>query len=112
MCLDWLRAGKEHNDFAESVMDYPTMELYVSPDDNPSACLPIHAGIVLESLGFGCQNAKDKMAASMDLLQAAIDRAIGLGVKEMIYLSSDERTDEFAVKVLGFHPIKAFRKIL
>lgn len=111
MCLDWLNANP-HNDFDPEVMNYPTMELYVSPDENPNACLPIHAGIVLESIGFGCQDVKHKLASSLELLRTATERARSLGMKELIYLSSDERTDEFAMKALGFRPIRAYRLVI
>jgi len=112
MCLDWLVANRECNDFDPEVMNYPTMELYVSPDENPNACLPIHAGIVLESMGFGCEDVKQRLASSLELLRMAAERAKSLGMKELIYLSSDARTDEFAVKALGFKAVKAYRLVL
>lgn len=113
MCLDWLNANKEHNDFDPAVMDYPSMELYVAPEENPIACLPIHTAAVLESIGFKQeQNTKDRLTAALELFVQARLRADQVGIKEVIYLSSDERTDEYAVKILGFRPVKAYRKVL
>lgn len=111
MCLDWLNANKEHNQFDVEVLNYPTSELYVSPDD-PVACMPVHAALMLESVGFGTEEANKKLVAVIDMLNLAIERARSLGIKEIVYLSSDERTDEYAVKVLGFRAIKAFRKVI
>lgn len=112
MCLDWLNANREHNDFDSAVLDYPTAEIYVAPDENPKACLPVHAALVLESIGFAESDVKEKLANVLELLMMARMRADQNGIKEMIFLSSDERTDAYAVKVLGFEPVKAFRRVL
>ena len=112
MCLDWMNANREHNDFDAEVLNYPTSELYVSPEENPVACMPIHGAIMLESIGFAEVDTKDKLAATIDMLQSVIERARALGIKGIVYLSSDERTDLYAEKVLGFKEIKAYRKVL
>lgn len=111
-CLKWLESNREKNDFDPEVLDYPTAELYVVPDETPKACLPIHGVVMLESLGFNTDDPKERLVSALELVQHAVERARQLGVKEIVYLSSDERTDMFASKVLGFKEVKAFRKVI
>lgn len=111
-CLEWLEANRESNDFDPAVLDYPTAELYVAPDDSPKSCIPVHSAMVLESLGFADGITKENLLNTLELLHFARMRCEQVGIKEMIYLSSDERTDAYAEKVLGFKPIKAYRKCL
>lgn len=111
-CLKWLESNRENNDFDPAVLDYPTCELYVAPDDEPKGCLPVHGVMMLESLGFNTDDPKERLVAALEMVQTAVERCKQSGIKEMVFLSSDARTDEFCTRVLGFREVKAFRKVL
>jgi hypothetical protein len=108
LLLSWLK-NTESNCFDESVLDYPTCEVLVAPEESPTSCLPIHLTVTLESLGHAPESdAKQRLLATLDCLRLAAEKAKGVGAKELYYIASDGRIDERAEK-LGFKRVWCYR---
>lgn len=107
--LQWL-LGKKGVDF--TTLDYETAEKFVSlVGDAPKAILHHHLGLILESVAFSPDStAKERLEAVVELVDNSCSRAKSVGAREIFYISSDERTDESAVRQLGFERVICYRK--
>lgn len=104
----WLLENRRNNALDMDVMNYPTTRLVAAEN---VGVLPYQAVIVLESAGWGPGvSADNKAVAAVEMIGAVEREAREAGIREIFYLSSDDRTDEFLRKHLNFEPVKAFRK--
>lgn len=111
--IDWLLVGKEKNHCDLGVLDYPTIEVWATGHGEQVDCFtPIHSGLIVESLALRPEaDAKERFVAAVAGIVKASERAQQFGIRELYYMSSDDRTDE-AAKNLGFEEVKMFRKKL
>lgn len=106
--VTWLMAGKEANSFDLGILDYPTLEVVKSGD---ICYLPWHGGAILESVGFRpSATPREKLEATVSAVRAIEQKAAEMGIRELYFMSSDDRTDEAAAKHLGFEKVVMFRK--
>jgi hypothetical protein len=109
--LQWL-IGKKDVDWR--TLDYETTEKFISLVDNePKAIMHHHLGLVLESVAFNPDSTpKERLESVVELVDNSVSRATSVGAREIFYISSDERTDESAVRQLGFEKVVCYRKRL
>ena len=110
-----LIANREYGDFDHRVLTYPSTRVMRAEDEDGMAVayLPAHTGLILESLGWAPEiRAADKVEAAVKMLSAIECEAFAAGARESFFLSSDERTNEFCRKHLGFEPVRAMRNRL
>lgn len=114
MFLKWLWDGREQNDVDFRILDYPTFRVVAAEKDGkPQAFLPLQTCIVLESLALGPElEPKEKLDSVVEMVHNIGKEAFREGIRELYYISSDERTDESAVRQLGFERVVAYRKRL
>jgi hypothetical protein len=107
--LQWLIDQKEVD---WRTLDYPTvMRLKASDGDTVVAFNHAHSGVIIESMAFNPESTpRERLDATLELVNNICERARELGYREAYYISSDPRTDEGAAKHLGFEPVKCFRK--
>jgi hypothetical protein len=75
--------------------------------------LPVHTGAILESLGWADNlDAEHKALAAVMAAEEVEREAWQLGYREVFYICSDDRTDEFCEKRLGYERVVAMRKRL
>lgn len=105
----WVRATPR-NHFDGDVMNYPTTNtLCVAEDEEstPTAFLPFHAGMILESVALNPANAhRDTMVAFKLLGEAAEKIARATGIRE-IYFRCDDPGLALSAKNLGWEPVQA-----
>jgi hypothetical protein len=97
------------------IFSYPTTRIMRSEDDegNAMAYLPVHTGAILESLGWAdALDAEHKALAAVVASEEIEREAWQLGYREVFFICSDERTDEFCEKRLGYERVHAMRKRL
>lgn len=105
--MAWLIANRDRNSFDPEVIDYPTLRVYGSG----SGYLPVHSGVILESLALSPDaSAEQKLSGVIEMVNAVESEARDAGIRELFYISSDARTDESAVRQLGFEKVVAYRK--
>ena len=74
--------------------------------------MPVHTGIVLESMGWAENlEAREKLESAVVMVNQVSSEAHSIGYREMFFISSDERTDAAAEK-LGFEKVTCYRKRL
>lgn len=107
--LSWLLQQKEVD---YRTLDYPTVEKYKAMDGERNVAFNhVHNGLIFESVAFNPESAaKERLEACLDLVNNICERARSLGIREAYYMSSDERTDESAMKHLGFEKVVCYRK--
>lgn len=111
--LTWLWNGREKNDLDANILTYPTLRIAVAENGKPLAFAPFQVCYVLESLAMNPElDAKEKLDSVVELVHNIEAEAFSQGIRELLYLSSDERTDESAVRQLGFEKVVAYRKRL
>lgn len=104
--LEWLNANRDRNSFDEDVLMYPASELWSGIKDG-KACgyIPVQTVLVMESIGFNPESTIPEKASTMfEFAQAALFLAQREGMREVMFLVSDEVTAE-ASKVLGFEEL-------
>jgi hypothetical protein len=97
------------------IYSYPTMRIMraESEDGIAMAYLPMHTAAVLESLGWAPELEAEQKAVAAITATAEIEReAYAAGYREVFFICSDGRTDEFAEKKLGYERVTAMRKRL
>jgi hypothetical protein len=111
--LVWIFGNRDKNKLDPKILEYPTLRVYSAANDSAIAFLPIHSGVILESLALNPEaSPEDKLEAVCGIVNQVMLDAIQQGIREMFYISSDERTDESAVRQLGFEEVKCYRKKL
>lgn len=111
--LVWLLQGREKNALDLDILDYPTLRVYTAEADRKVGYLPVHGSVILESLALNPEaSAREKLEAVCAMTQHIERDALAAGVRELFYISSDDRTDESAVRQLGFEKVAAYRKKL
>ena len=82
-------------------------------EGNALVYLPVHTAVILESLGWADNLDMEHKALAAVTAADAIEReADEIGCREVFYICSDERTDEFTEKWLGYEKVTAMRKRL
>lgn len=110
MVLGWLRDNAEKNWLDERVLDYDRAEVLVAPAESPTTCLPIYLAMMLDSLGHDKDaDAKERLAASLECLQLALQKAAALGLNEVFYIASDKSVDK-RMEAMGFEPVWCYRR--
>lgn len=108
-------ANVTKNNLDFRIYSYPTARIMRAENGNGAALcyLPVHTGIILESLGWA-QNLKagQKAAAGIATLEEIERQSFAAGYREVIFLSSDRRTDKFCQRWLGYERVNAMRKCL
>lgn len=97
------------------IYTYPTLRIMRTENGDGGAMvyLPVHSGAILESLGWAPDlNAEHKAVAAATAAEAIEREAWLMGYREVFFICSDERTDEFCQKWLGFERVTAMRKRL
>lgn len=97
------------------IFNYPTLRIMRAEDGegNAMAYLPVHTGAILESLGWANGlDAEHKALAAVVASEEIERQAWASGYREVFYICSDDRTDDFAEKRLGYEPVKCMRKRL
>lgn len=97
------------------IYSYPTIKIMrVENGDGNAVCyLPVHSAAILESLGWAPGlNAEHKVEAGITALEQVEREAWNSGYREMLFVSSDDRTDEFCQRQLGYEKITVLRKRL
>jgi len=108
--ISFLMRNSEKNHFDHRVLTYPSTRVIRAGEDKALAYMPVHTGAILESLGWAEDaTAEQKLTAAMEMLRQVGAEAHSLGYREMFFISSDERTDESAMK-LGFEKVTCYRK--
>ena len=110
----WLYRNREINGFDPDILDYPTLRAWAAVNGGPKpvAYLPGHTVLMLESLALDpAADARHLMAAVMAAFEHACAEAKSAGIREVIYLHSDDRFDESAERA-GFVRVTAYRKKL
>jgi hypothetical protein len=111
--LVWLFGNREKNKLDLEILEYPTLRVYSAANDSAIAFLPIHSGVILESLALNPEaSPEEKLEAVCGIVNQVMLDATQQGIREMFYISSDERTDASAVRQLGFEEVKCYRKKL
>lgn len=112
--LKLLWDGREQNDVDFHILDYPTFRAVAAEKEGkPKAFLPLQTCIVLESLALDPElEPKEKLDSVVEMVHNIGKEAFREGIRELYYISSDERTDESAVRQLGFERVTAYRKRL
>jgi hypothetical protein len=112
--LKWLWDGKEKNDLDARMFDYPNLKMVVCENSKQILILPFHPVYVIDSLAFNPEvtDAKERLDATLETVNAVAEAAKSQGMAELLYISSDDRTDESAARQLGFVKEIAYRKIL
>lgn len=110
--LHWLTKQK---DVDWATLDYPTADKVAVVDgaDRPMLFAHFHAGLIIESLAFRPGlSPKEKLESALEVVNNQCSAAKGIGVREAYYMSSDARTDESAMRHLGFEKVTMYRKRL
>ncbi len=108
--ISFLMRNHEKNHFDHGVLTYPSTKLLRAGDASAVAYMPVHTGAILESLGWADGvDAENKLAAATAMVTQVATEAHALGYRELYFISSDERTDESALK-LGFEKVSCLRK--
>lgn len=109
--LQWLLKQK---DVDWDTLNYPTAAKWVALDgERVLAFNHTHLGLVVESVAFNPDSTpKQRLESCIDLVNTYSEMAKSDGMREIYYISSDARTDEAAMKHLGFQPVKCYRKRL
>lgn len=110
----WLYRGRPENGFDPDILDYPTLRAWAATNGSPKpvAYLPGHTVLMLESLALDPDaDARHKMAAVLAAFEQACAEAKASGIREVIYLHSDDRLDETAER-MGFKRVTAYRRKL
>jgi hypothetical protein len=97
------------------IFSYPTTRIMRAEngDGTAMAYLPVHTAAVLESLGWAeGLDAEHKILAAVTACDEIEREAYLLGYREVFFISSDERTDEFCQRHLGYERVTAMRKRL
>lgn len=97
-----------------NIYNYPTIRIMRAEngDGNAACYLPVHTCAVLESLGWADGlDAHNKALAAMAASEQIEREAWNVGYREIFFISSDRRTDEFAER-LGYERVTAMRKRL
>lgn len=113
--LEYAIANAEKGNLDPHIYNYPTLRIMRSENGDGTALvyLPVHTGIILESLGFAPNlTADQKVKAAISALTTVEHEAYMLGCREAVFISSDERTDEFCQKRLGYEKVSALRRRL
>lgn len=114
--LQFLINSRDTNDLDVAVLTYPNTKVVRAESvEQPGAVayMPVQNAVVLESVGFkDGLSAGEKLSAVTAMCAQVASEACSLGIREMYYLSSDGRTDEAAMKGLGFEKVTAYRKRL
>ena len=111
--LLWLYKATETNGFDPAVLDYPLLKMVVAGNGKAVAYLPYHPVVCLESLGLRPDaSARERLAAVAVAFEHVEREARAAGVREILFLSSDDRLDESAVAHFGFQRVTALRKRL
>jgi hypothetical protein len=112
--LSWLWAGKEQNSLDSRMFAYPKLKVVVcEKDDVPTLFTPLHEVLMIDSLGFNPESdAKERLLSATHTFENVLEAAKQDGYGEAIYVSSDERSDEYMIKQFGFSKSIVLRKIL
>lgn len=108
-------ANAAKNGLDHRIYTYPTTRVMRAANEEGEAVayLPVHSGAILESLGWAPNlNVEDKAKAAIAAAQEIEREMLLMGVREVFFISSDERTDEFCEKRLGYERVTAMRKRL
>src|SRR6185369_13931888 len=104
--IRWLLGGAEKNALDPMMLNWTTDELKVFVAENERgvhAMVPAHNSVTLESLALNPESTPaEKLQAVSEAVKAIAFEARGARVKQMNFISSDERTDESAMRQLGF----------
>lgn len=109
----WLLANKDRNSLDPDVLDYPRAEVLVACEGEvPVAVMPVHAVVMLESMGYRPGTpAKDMVNAVDALIDSATSIATSAQMKELVFLSSDPEVDRAAER-RGFERFVCYRRKL
>lgn len=114
--ISWLLAGSEKNALDPSMLRWTPEQLKVfvsEKNDQPIAMVPCHTSVTLESLALRPEaSAGEKLEAIIESVNAIAFEAATNGIKQLNYISSDPRTDEAAMKQLGFEKCVCYVKKL
>lgn len=110
--LVWLFSNPK-NSLDPKILDYPTLRVYSAANEKQVGFLPIHSGVILDSVALDPGSpAEQKLEAVAGMVNLICAEAFQSGIREVFYISSDERTDESAVRQLGFEKVICYRKKL
>lgn len=114
--ISWLLAGSEKNALDPSMLRWTpeTLKVFVSEkNDEPVVMAPCHTSVTIESLAIRPDaTPEEKQGAVIEAVNAIAFEAASNGVKQLNYISSDEKTDERAMKHLGFSKCVCYVKKL
>ena len=98
-----IEANKERNAYDGKVLDYPCTEVFAAHTNGTThAYLPVQTVAVLDSVGVNPSSSAQEVAAGMmELVKAVAVLAHRSGMREVMFLSSDENTVNGA-KQMGF----------
>ncbi len=113
---DWCQRNKTRNDFDRGVLDYPCTKVLAGTDGNGNvfAYMPIQTAGILESIGPNPSSTPLEVAmAIVEMVRGAALLTHGGGMRELLFVSTDELTAAGAEK-LGFEklPYPVYRKRL
>jgi hypothetical protein len=109
--LQWLEGARSKNCFDARVLDYPTLHIAtVEVDGKAIVHVPNHSVLCLESAAINPETQPlERLQAAKAVVDALAERAAASGVKEIVFMSSDEKTDRH-LEVLGFEKCSYMRK--
>lgn len=108
-------ANRVKSSLDPQIYSYPTTKIMrvENGEGNAMAYLPVHSGAILESLGWAPElDAEHKVEAGITALEQVEREAWASGYREVFFVSSDDRTDEFCQRQLGYEKITVLRKRL
>lgn len=109
--LAWLWQNRDKNCLDLAMLDYPTLEITGAYEDGSAlAYMPKHAAVIIDSMAWSPEaTVVDKVESAEALLEQTERQAFGAGVREIFYVSSDDRTDEW-MSERGYVKTTCYRK--
>lgn len=92
--IEWINRNQS---FDPGILKYPTLQLICAHNGKPISFLPVHRGLILESLASNPWATElEKAEALKDLTKAAELLASSYGIKELYFMVSDKDVQKIA----------------
>lgn len=113
LMIGWLEAEKERNHWDDDVLDYENLSIdTITCGQRVMAIYPSHPVLCLESAAVNPETTPlERWEAAKIGIANACNRAVALGIREIVFQSSDESMDKHMAK-LGFTRETYMRKKL
>lgn len=103
--VEWLNRTR-NNEFDPAILRYPTLRVLCAYNGVPVGYLPTQQALVLESLGLNpALSAQEHGQAIRDLVKGSELLASSLGIKEILFLGTDDAVNSIAGHH-GFEEVK------